>query len=609
MFKKSFAVQAQNLLSKKDLKSLKSQICEEYPALEQKAIDDLLPDGQVKMLKLDTRGILYVQGDLPPVFFDPEGRGEIYPTLHTLWLYPDMMAELTVHDGVSKFVLKGADLMLPGVIEPANGVAGFGSVTKGQKRCVKTQENPYPIAVGKMLVNQTQLEKMKGKGLEPMHIFKDALWEFSGKGIPNAGFSEKEDEVAKCSDRSYVPGAPPTATPANATDAEASPKADNATLPSAALADDGASPTAEASPIAGGVSPSAASDASPKAGGNTPSGGGSVRPAEDWSQDELLDFCFLQAFTVSLVDDKSLPVEASELYEKHMKPSRPEGTTLDVKKSSHKQIGKFLNAHRKAKVIDVTEKKGVISVTKVVRDHKFFVQAQEKFAGAAAVAAASNATASTEKAQVAEGLPAPIVKVAWMPQKATEGLFKKMGKSKSELYSWEEVSDMLVAYIKQEELGSGAEAPVKLNEELITALWRVAGGQKKDLTFPEQVEFSELLEKMEDRMKQHTVIEVAATGKAIRTGPPEASLIEVSLSRKGAHNVTKIEHLEAYSINVTAMGDDVKRKFSCTVNIEEAQAKNSKDKVLIVQGHVDKELEGYLKEKFGITKDFLSVKR
>ena len=33
---------------------------------------------------------------------------------------------------------------------------------------------------------------------------------------------------------------------------------------------------------------------------------------------------------------------------------------------SHKQIGKFLNAMRKSKAIDVTEKKGVIHVSKVV---------------------------------------------------------------------------------------------------------------------------------------------------------------------------------------------------------------------------------------------------
>merc|ERR1719379_2752392 len=101
-----------------------------------------------------------------------------------------MMPELTIHAPVSKFVLNGADLMLPGVIVPTNGLAGLGAVTKGQKRCIKIEGNPYPIAVGKMLVNQTQMEKLKGKGLEVCHVYKDMLWAHMGKPIPNKGFEE-----------------------------------------------------------------------------------------------------------------------------------------------------------------------------------------------------------------------------------------------------------------------------------------------------------------------------------------------------------------------------------------------------------------------------------
>lgn len=85
-----------------------------------------------------------------------------------------------------------------------------------------------------------------------------------------------------------------------------------------------------------------------------------------------------------------LPVSSAIVYLLH---SRPEGTTIDVKKSwwpkerfffliaapstfgcgwsrSHKQIGKFLNAMRKSKAIDVTEKKGVIHVSKIAAWHE-----------------------------------------------------------------------------------------------------------------------------------------------------------------------------------------------------------------------------------------------
>lgn len=103
-------------------------------------------------------------------------------------------------------MLNGADLMLPGVLVPANGVVGFGTVTKNQPRCIKIDGNPYPIAVGRMLVNQTQMEKpgtfsflfsslerLKGKGMEVLHFYKDCLWAQCGKVKPNTGFTEEEE--------------------------------------------------------------------------------------------------------------------------------------------------------------------------------------------------------------------------------------------------------------------------------------------------------------------------------------------------------------------------------------------------------------------------------
>ncbi|CAE8596234.1 unnamed protein product, partial [Polarella glacialis] len=292
-----FAAQGQNLLSKKDLKTLKGQLSELFPGLDEKTIDVLLPEGQAKVVKLDNRCLLYSAGDAAPVFFDAEGRGELYPTMHTLWLHPNMMLELTIHPPVSKFVLNGADLMLPGVLVPANGVAGFGTVTKGQPRCIKIEGNPYPIAVGKMLVNQSTMEKLKGKGMEVMHVYKDTLWGFCGKAVPNAGFSEMEDEVTPCNDNSWKPG-------------DAAPAA-KASTPAAEDASS-AEPAAAAAPATSAPAvPSAVRGSCGAAGGG--------RAADDWTQDDLLDFTFMQAFKLSLTDEKALPIEASDLYDKHMK--------------------------------------------------------------------------------------------------------------------------------------------------------------------------------------------------------------------------------------------------------------------------------------------------
>lgn len=582
MYKKPFAVQAQNLLSKKDVKALKSQLSDQYPGIEEQTLDQLLPEGQVKVLKLDNRCLLYVASDAPPCFFDAEGRGDLYPTLTTLWQHPNMMLELTIHPPVSKFVLNGADLMLPGVMVPANGVAGFGSVEKRQRRCIKIEGNPYPIAVGQMAVNQKQMEKMTGKGLEVAHVYKDGLWAFAGSPVPNEGFREKDDEVTPCADQSWA---------ANARTAE----------PSVA-------PEAFSPPARGGASQASAADASPKAAADaSPKAVGGSRAAEDWSPDDLLEFCFMQAFHVSLTDDGGLPVEASELYEKHMKPNRPEGTTLDVKKTSHKQMGKFLNAMRKAKTIETSEKKGVINVTKVDRGHRVFQQLKDKYAADIAVEALAAASSEATAAAAAEPLPPPRISALWKPTHYLEGMWKEMGKSKNELYSWDAAQQVLRAYVAREGLGSAdGSGPVRLSEELLTALFKVAGAQKKDQTWPESADFEELEEKMMDRMHEHTVIDVAGLGPTTRKGP--ALKIEVSLSRKGAHNVTRVCNLEAYGVDVAALGDELKRKLNCTVHIEDMPGKNAKDKMLQLQGHVDQELASFLQQRYGITKAFMSVK-
>eukprot|EP00929_Paragymnodinium_shiwhaense_P107021 TRINITY_DN72980_c0_g1_i1.p1 TRINITY_DN72980_c0_g1~~TRINITY_DN72980_c0_g1_i1.p1 ORF type:complete len:592 (-),score=175.50 TRINITY_DN72980_c0_g1_i1:126-1901(-) len=591
MYKKPFSVQAQNLLSKKDLKALKSQLVEAYGGVDAKVFDELLPEGQVKLFKLDTKCLLYAIGDGPPAFFDAEGRGEIYPTLTTLWQQPMMMPELTIHPEVSKFVLKGADLMLPGVLLPANGVAGFGTVTKGQRRCIRIEGNPYPIAVGKMLVNQTQMEKMKGKGLEVLHVFRDQLWEHSGKHFPNEGFREKEDEVTPCADATWSPGAA-TAAPA---------AAGGGGYPAAAAAATScasAAPTLAAAPAAAESKPAGADASQANA--------ASARPADDWSQDDLLDFCLLQALKLSLVDEKALPVEASDLYEKHMKPARPEGTTLDVKKSSHKQIGKYLNSLRKSKVIDVVEKKNVVNVTKVDRGHKWFTQMSEKFAGDMAAASQSSAAAAAPAAAAA-GLPPPTITTLWKVGHYLEGLFKSMGKRKDDLFTFDAAKEVLSAYVKQEGLGPGDDsAPVKLNEELLNALVKTAGGEKKGTTLPEELSFEELEDKMTERMQEHTRIDVAGVGETIRKG--QAVKIEMALSKKGAHNVTKVQNLEYYGINPQAIADDLKKKFSCTVNVEDMPGKNAKDKLLQLQGHLHHELAEFLLKQYGITAKFISVK-
>lgn len=179
-----------------------------------------------------------------------------------------------------------------------------------------------------------------------------------------------------------------------------------------------------------------------------------------------------------------------------------------------------------------------------------------------------------------------------------------MVKKKDDLCSWDEARSIVFNYIEQENLGK--DGSIKMNEGLLEALWKTAGGQKKDQKWPEEVDAEQVEEKLEDRLQRYTTIDVAGVGPTTRKGPPLN--IAISLSRKGAHNVTRICNLEAYGLDPEALGDELKRKLNCTVYIEEMPGKNVKEKMLQLQGHVDQELGQFLEQRYGITKKFLEVK-
>ena len=155
LFKGELKVTTQTLLGKADMKRMRSQLADEFPNFTKRMLDKALPkDVDVNVLKCSNGTTLYVPGDGPPAFFD-DGFGGLYPTLFTLWklLPAHVMPELVTHGPVSKFLLPkersaGADMMLPGVIVPDDGLGNFNA---GQKRCMRVHSRRPPSTLSNKL--------------------------------------------------------------------------------------------------------------------------------------------------------------------------------------------------------------------------------------------------------------------------------------------------------------------------------------------------------------------------------------------------------------------------------------------------------------------------
>ena len=133
-----------------------------------------------------------------PMFVDLSGGHSdshmFYPTIYALARIPHLLRPLDVHAPVSKFAVQGADIMWPGVIVPPGAEDGVGRFQEGEKRAVRARGNPVPFAVGWLAQDSASVLAAGGKGkiVNVVHVFGDALWNLGSRAPPNIGFTPKQ---------------------------------------------------------------------------------------------------------------------------------------------------------------------------------------------------------------------------------------------------------------------------------------------------------------------------------------------------------------------------------------------------------------------------------
>ena len=422
VFKGEVKVGTQSLMGKADIKRLRSQLMDEFPTLTKRMLDKVLrskEDVDINVLKCTNGTQLYVPGDGPPAFFD-DGFGAVFPTLFTLWKLPAIMPELVTHGPVSKFLLPkersaGADMMLPGVIVPDDGLGSFAA---GQKRCMRVEGNDAPFAVGKMLVSDADIKKtgMKGKGMAVLHVYRDSLWTYGGRKVPNDGFLA--DEI--------------TASTGSAGAEEAEEEEEE-----------------EEEEEKGGVRPSGERSS----GARAERASNASESVEQMEPDALMEYCFWAAFKLTCTDAE-LPITADKFYTQHMQPARPAGQpVLDAKKTSYKQVGKFIKHMYKHKYCNVRDVKGTITLLAVDRSspvyHGFELAGSSHKEAAKAEEASEGGAKAKDEEVVALRTKPPVVTDMWQPNSYTKPIFEAVGlRDKHATYTLAESHRVLDKYIR-----------------------------------------------------------------------------------------------------------------------------------------------------------------
>ncbi|XP_039737666.1 eukaryotic translation initiation factor 2D isoform X2 [Pteropus medius] len=350
MFAKAFRVKSNTAIKGSDRRKLRADVTAAFPTLGTDQVSELVPGKEeLNIVKLYAhRGdavIVYVSGGNPILF---ELEKNLYPTVYTLWSYPDLLPTFTTWPLVLEKLVGGADLMLPGLVVPP---AGLPQVQKGDLCAIALVGNRAPVAIGVAAMSTSEMltSGLKGRGFSVLHTYQDHLW--------------------RSGDKSSPPSVAPLALdPPDLGDKKGSSYADPALQGDMRhLALEGVEEEN------GEVQQMHEKKTSSEASEDSSIGGLNSDPTDSKTlqeqMDELLQRCFLHALKCR-VKKADLPLLTSTFLGSHMFSCCPEGRQLDIKKSSYKKLSKFLQQMQQEQIIQVKElSKGVESIVAVDWKH------------------------------------------------------------------------------------------------------------------------------------------------------------------------------------------------------------------------------------------------
>ncbi|KAG6612595.1 putative ligatin [Phytophthora cinnamomi] len=340
MFAKPAKVSGNVLLKNKDAKKLRRDVADCFKGScdgpDDPNLKELLASkAAVKKISFQapSRVVVYAAEETKePLIFDVSGKGDLCFTVYALWRAPALLPPLVVHAPVSEFVLRGADVMLPGVV--FTSVEQLQSLRKGELRAVYARGNPCAIGVGEMLVDAAEVERSgkKGRALKLWHVVGDSLWQMGPQTLPNEGF---------LGDRVAPVGGAQEDEEQDSDDAEVS--LDGVRLEEE-KEQDGDEETKE-----------------------------ETKEQEEEVTKEQMDSYYvaalLQALRTSKIREKELPILASSFHANVLLPCRRAGVSLNIKHSSFKKLSVFLKGMAAHGLLAVADNDGVQSITAIARRH------------------------------------------------------------------------------------------------------------------------------------------------------------------------------------------------------------------------------------------------
>ncbi len=158
-------IKSRNVLRKTDQKALVNDITEAFGDAS------AFEDKKLEYVETDEWDFIFVEGE--PMLFKIEGK--IFPTVKGALKLAPARRRVIVDPGAVKYIINGADVMGPGIVE-ADPL-----IKEGDLVIVAEQAHGKALAIGRALMPGKDMVKGKGKAVKSIHYVGDELWKLEQK--------------------------------------------------------------------------------------------------------------------------------------------------------------------------------------------------------------------------------------------------------------------------------------------------------------------------------------------------------------------------------------------------------------------------------------------
>lgn len=572
MFAKAFRVKSNTAIKGSDRRKLRADVTAVFPTLGTDQVSELIPGKEeLNIVRLYAhRGdavTVYVSGGNPILF---ELEKNLYPTVYTLWSYPDLLPTFTTWPLVLEKLVGGADLMLPGLVVPP---AGLPQVQKGDLCAIALVGNRAPVAIGVAAMSTAEMltSGLKGRGFSVLHTYQDHLWRSGEKSSPPSIAPLALDPPDPCEEKGSVQA-------------------------NAALQGDMRHLTLEGEEEEVGEVQQRCAEKSLSEAAEDPNVGGLNPDPTDGKtlqeqMDELLERCFLHALKCRL-KKADLPLLTSTLLGSHMFSCCPEGRQLDVKKSSYKKLSKFLQHMQQEQIIQVKElSQGVESIVAVDWKHPRITSF--------VIPEPSPTSQTVQEGSREQPYHPPDIKSLYCVPASMTLLFQESGHKKGSILEGGEVRTIVISYAKTHDLvDADNKNLVKLDPILCDCILE-KNEQHTVMKLPWDSLLSRCLEKLQP------AYQVTFPGQEPIVKKGKICPIDITLAQRASNKkVTVVRNLEAYGLDPYSVAAILQQR--CQASTTVTPAPGAKDSLQVqIQGNQVHHLGRLLLDEYQLPRKYI----